>query len=86
MSERRLDGGCFSRKEKTVRTEIVMPFRIKTKHLQNLILSIFFLEAVNMKYKSFSVILANALLPFHNFLGWLKIFALFSHVENDSQF
>ena len=79
MSERRLDGGCFSRKEKTVRTEIVMPFRIKTKHLQNLILSIFFLEAVNMKYKSISVILANVL-PFHNFLRRLKIFALFTRV------
>ena len=79
MSERRLNGGCVCRREKTARIEILMLFRIKTKHLQNLILSIFFLEAVNMKYKSISVILANVL-PFHNFLRRLKIFALFTRV------
>ena len=38
---------CVSRKEKTVRIEMLMLFRIKMKHLQNFILSIF-LEAVNM--------------------------------------
>ena len=71
MSERRLNGGCFSHKEKTERIEIVMRFGIKIEQEQILIISGLFRKAVDGMSDTWEQISGNALL-FHNFFQKVK--------------